>query len=130
MASPFEAFIQLELPKRPYLEEDAPQESIIVRRGAGPRQLQGVTINEGEVLGLVDGQLAGVMPGAGGHSHTQALAAQEWVVTHDKGNRNVVVTILDEEYQEIIADSVQVGENAITISFTEAQTGYANILFI
>ena len=40
MANPFEDFIQLELPNRPWMASDVQEESVIVRRGQGARQLQ------------------------------------------------------------------------------------------
>lgn len=65
--SAFEDFVQLELPKRPYTEDDPNPESVYVRRGPGPRQTVGVTLTaEGHVpvlkggvviSGLIDDEL-------------------------------------------------------------------------
>ena len=55
--SAFEDFVQQELPKRGYLNSDVAQETIIIRRGAGPRQFDAVTLGEGEVLAKVGGSV-------------------------------------------------------------------------
>lgn len=134
--SQFESFIQLELPKRPYLESDVPEESVIVRRGPGPRQLSGVSLEEGQTVALFDGKLTAVPYGTGGSSGVDGVPyAQEspsltWVIPHNKNNRNVVVTLLDTDYSEIICDTMTVNDNDIVITFVEKQAGYANIVFL
>lgn len=136
MANQFEAFIQLELPKRPYLEADVPEESIIIRRGPGPRQLSGLPLAEGETVAFVQGKLTPVPYGSGGGSgvdgvaHAQEVAALTWTITHNKANKNVVVTLLDTDYSEIICDNMTVNDNDIVITFVEAQAGFANIVFL
>lgn len=137
MANAFESFIQLELPKRPYLDTDVPQESLIVRRGPGPRQLAGLQLAEDQTVVYKDGQLTPVPYGspAGtsstyGAAHAQPVAAQAWTIDHQQGNRNVVVTILDQDYNEIISDKLEVLDNSIVISFSEPQAGFANVVFL
>lgn len=133
MAAQFENFIQLELPKRPYLAEDVPEESVIVRRGPGPRQLGGVQLTDGQVLGMQEGQLLGLPLGAGstdGFHHEQAAPSSEWVIQHNRSNRKVVITILDTTYKQIFADEIVIESNQITISFIENQAGFANIVFL
>jgi len=137
MANAFESFIQLELPKRPYLESDPAQESLIVRRGSGPRQLSGLTLQEGQTVVFKDGELKPAPYGVPGESssvtglaHEQAAAATVWNITHNQANREVVVTILDEEYAAIISDSIEVLENSIVIKFLTPQSGFVNIVFL
>jgi hypothetical protein len=48
--SAFEDFVQTELPKRPYTDADTTLESLLVRRGVGPRQHQ-------ELAFTTDGQI-------------------------------------------------------------------------
>lgn len=59
MANEFEDFIKLELPLRPVLQADGNEETILVRRGQGPRIFELITLNEGEVLGKFGGVLTG-----------------------------------------------------------------------
>lgn len=42
--SAFEDFVQTELPKRPYTDTDPAVESIMIRRGLGPRQTVGIQL--------------------------------------------------------------------------------------
>ena len=53
--NPFNEFVKTELPLRPILSNDGNQESVLVRRGTGPRVYVAVDINEGEVLGKSGG---------------------------------------------------------------------------
>ena len=62
--SAFEDFVQFELPKRPYLQTDVAQETVMVRRGPGPRQLAGVSITEGQIVSMVGGVIVGVTAAA------------------------------------------------------------------
>lgn len=136
MANQFESFIQLELPKRPYLETDSPEESIIIRRGPGPRQLSGLPLAEGQTIAIIEGKLTAVPykgldePLVDGIKHSQEVAALTWTITHGKANRNVVVSLFDTDYSEIISDTLVVSDNDIVITFTEAQAGYANVVFL
>ena len=130
MSSQFENFVQLELPKRPFLQDDVPEETIIVRRGANPRQLDGVVLAEGEVLGMDQGTLKGVELTGVGYAHTQALAVNVWTIIHNQNNRSVVITVLDSDHKNIIPDDITVTDNKIVITFAETQTGFANMAFI
>ena len=60
----------------------------------------------------------------------QSTPAIKWTITHTKNNRNVVITLLDSTYQEILADSVVVSNTSIVFNFTEVQTGVANVIFL
>lgn len=133
MASPFESFIQLELPKRPYLEQDVPEESVIIRRGAGPRQLQGLSLEDGQFLGAEGGQIKGLYPGGGSNDgliHTQAAASATWTINHAKNSTNVVITILDADGHKILCDDVHVQPNTIVLTFAEDQAGSVSVVFI
>jgi hypothetical protein len=136
MATSFEEFIQLELPKRPFLQTDVSTESIIVRRGVGARQLDGVALNDGDVLVKRNGVLVAeslsdnLVSAIDSVVHVQTTPAITWTITHTKNNRNVVITLLDSAYQEMLADSVVVSNSNIVFHFTEVQTGVANVVFL
>jgi len=63
--NPFNEFVKTELPLRPILSTDGNQESVLVRRGAGPRVFESVDINEGEVVGKSGGLITSVPMTAG-----------------------------------------------------------------
>tara|TARA_B100000700_G_scaffold101966_1_gene114973 strand:+ start:24247 stop:24654 length:408 start_codon:yes stop_codon:yes gene_type:complete len=134
MANSFENFIQLELPKRPYMAEDVPQESVILRRGAGPRQLGGLSLAEGHIPMMVNGKLTSVPApsgsgGANGYSFAANTPAATWTIEHGKGSTNAVVTLLDTDMREILCDDLVIEENTITVTFVSPQAGFANIVF-
>jgi hypothetical protein len=136
MATPFEEFIQTELPRRPYLLADVAAESVIIRRGSAPRQLDGLLLQEGEVLGMKDGQLQGVGSGgggsfAGGYTHEQETAATTWTVTHNRNNSNVAgVTVINAAGNVVIPDAVSVTANTVVLSFSVQQAGKATLVFV
>ena len=55
-------FMKREMPNRPILTDDPPQESIVVRRGEGPKVLEGIELKNGEVLGKIGGIVRGITP--------------------------------------------------------------------
>ena len=137
MANAFEDFIQLELPKRPFLASDVDEESIIIRRGPGARALAGVKLAEGQVLGMKDGQLQGVAQesGNGGSAvdavtHVQEEAATSWVITHNRNNVNVVLNLYGDDGKAFEADEVIVAANTVTITLLEAAAGRAILIFV
>ena len=136
MATPFEEFIQTELPRRPFLFADVAEESVFIRRGAAPRQMGGVLLAEGEVLGMKDGILQGVGSGgggsfAGGLAYLQESAATTWEIQHNRNNSNVAgVTVINSAGNVIIPDSVSVTANTVTLTFSVAQAGKATIVFV
>ncbi len=136
MATPFEEFIQTELPRRPFLLNDVQAESVIVRRGAAPRQMDGVLLAEGEVLGMKDGILQGVGSGgggsfAGGYTHTQETGATSWTITHNRNNSNVAgVTVINSAGNVVVPDSVSIDVNTVTLTFSVAQSGKATLVFV
>lgn len=135
MANPFEDFIQREMPLRPFLPSDVALESVIVRRGQGPRQMAGVQLAEGQVLGLKDGVLQGVEAGAGGTAvdavvHVQEEAATTWTITHNRNNVNVVVDVYDADGKWFVPNGLQVTANTVVIDVLEAQAGRVVLIFI
>jgi hypothetical protein len=134
--SAFENFIQLELPLRPYVATDPSQESIAIRRGAGPRQLTFVELSDGQVLGKVAGVTQGVSIndlGAKGFLQTFSSAAQTWTITHNRASLDCVVQV----YEQVGSDWINVqpdvikmpDNNTIVITFGAAQAGRAHVMF-
>lgn len=132
--SAFEDFIQTELPKRGYLNSDVAQETIIVRRGAGPRQFDAVQLQEGQVLAFVNGQLTGTSASAFGVRKaifTVDVAAATWTIQHNLGSENVIIQAFDESKFVIIPESMQVVDaNTVELTFNTALTGVARIIFL
>lgn len=128
--SKFEDTILAELPRRPFLPVDAAQETLLVRRGAGPRQLASVAINEGELLGMVDGQLKSVeKPKVGTVSHTQTFAKSRWEITHEENNSNVLVTLYDVDGNQFEPDEIRVSANRVIVQLAEPAVGRAILMF-
>lgn len=131
MANPFQDFIQLELPKRPFLEADVPLETVLVRRGPAPRQMAAIALADGEVLGKVGGALAAVTPSsAAGVQHDQASAATTWTITHNRNSDKVIALLIDAAGNKIEADNIAVAANTVTVTFIDAQAGKANLMFL
>lgn len=133
--SAFEDFVQLELPKRPYLNTDVAEETIMIRRGAGPRQLAGLALTDGQVLGKVGGVLTGVAVGEGAtfRKYVQAFAvgATTWTITHSMASLNVIVQIVDSSGYVIIPNEIQIVDaNTVTVTFNTTQTGTARLIFL
>lgn len=133
--NPFENFIQVELPLRPFLPSDVEQESIIVRRGQGPRQMSGVKLTNGQFLGMVDGVLQGVEQKPIGTPvdaviFAQAEASDVWTVQHNRNNVNVLVQLYGTDGKVFDPDAITVAANTVTISLYEAAAGRVVLLFI
>jgi len=132
--SAFEDFVQVELPKRGYLNTDPEQESIIVRRGPGPRQFDAIKLQEGQVLGVVNGVLAPLtLAGAGIRKAIVPVTvpATIWTVTHNFNSENAIVQAFDENKSVIFPDGITINNaNTITITFNSMQTGTARIIFL
>lgn len=134
--SAFEDFIQTEIPKRPYLNADPALETVMVRRGAGPRQLTPVVIGEGQVLAMVNGELVGADVSAVGNTVRKAIltvpeATTTWTITHNLGSENVIVQAFDEAKFVIIPNTIQVvDEDTVQLVFATAQAGVARIIFL
>jgi len=133
--SSFETFVQLELPKRPFLEADVNQESVIVRRGPGIRQLDAVAMSEGQVLALVNGVLTGSSVSAISGFKKIVLqvpiASMIWNVAHNLLSTNAIIQVTDSSGAVILADEMRiVDSNTIVISFGTPQAGIVRILFL
>ena len=132
--SAFEDFIQIELPKRPYLNADVPQNSIIVRQGAGPRQLSAVTLQEGQVLTVdSNGDMIATTPIALVKKFilTVGVASEIWNLNHNLNSENVIVQCFDENKSVIIPDTIQILDaNSIRVTFEVGQIGIARVLFL
>ncbi|MBV1952713.1 MAG: hypothetical protein KUG64_11035 [Cycloclasticus sp.] len=137
--SAFEDFIQTELPLRPYTTTNPDLETIPVRRGSGPRELQFIDLAEGEVLGKVGGVLTGVTVASLStlsYNHIQAISSNQWVINHNINSENFLVQIRDALGNIIISDGIKPGDaggldtpNNITVDFTSPVTGKAFIIF-
>lgn len=130
--SAFTDFIQLELPKRPYLDSDVSEETVIVRRGAGPRQLQSVDIADGQVLGKNGGSLQGLdvnLSSVDSLQHVQSSSASVWTITHGRNSRNAIVQVFDNSHDLVMPNNIKLNLDDITINFIYPFNGYANIIF-
>lgn len=132
--SAFETFVQLELPKRPYLDTDVSVETVIIRRGAGPRQLDAVTLTAGQVLGMVGGTLQGItLAGSGIRKYilSESVASSTWNIPHNLGSTNVIVQVVDGSGFVLIPNNIQIVDaNNVQITFDTAQTGTARVIFL
>jgi hypothetical protein len=134
--SAFEDFVQVELPKRPYTNADSPQESVLVRRGPGPRQHVGVPIADGQVLGSVGGVLQGVPQSQGGGALRSfklviTTPVMIWDVIHNLASEEVIIQAFDEDKYVIIPEAIQIlDENTVRLTFNTAQSGVARVVFL
>lgn len=130
MANPFQDFIQLELPKRPFLESDVPEETVLVRRGVAPRQMAAIALADGQVIGKVGGEIVAVTPTSTvGLQHVEETPGTTWTITHNKNNAKAVVLLVDVNGNKIEADGIAISANEIVVTFTDPQAGAANIVF-
>jgi hypothetical protein len=133
--SAFEDFVTQELPKRGYLNTDVSAETIIVRRGPGPRQFDAVQLGEGQVLAKVGGLLVGVsVKSIGGGVRSITLPVTNlttWVVTHNLGSENVIIQAFDNEKFVLIPNTMQIIDaNTVELTFNSPQTGIARVIFL
>jgi hypothetical protein len=56
--------------------------------------------------------------------HTQASAAAEWIVNHDRGFRPLV-TVLGAGGGEVVAEVLHISDNQLRIYFSQPQAGSA-----
>jgi len=136
--SAFEDFVQQELPKRGYLNSDVAQETIIVRRGAGPRKFDAVTLSEGEVLAKVGGVLTSVsLPSLGAGTPLRkailpvTTAATTWTIAHNLNSENVIIQAFDENKYVLFPDAMRIVDaDTVELTFHSAQTGTARVVFL
>lgn len=137
MASAFETYVQVELGRRPWLKDDVPEESVLIRRGAGPRQLEGIELGEGQILMNVAGEIQAVTledltstGSADGYEHIQDTASSNWVIPHGGDTNNLIVQIYDESNHQIIADDIHMVDNDnLVINFSQITIGRAVIMY-
>jgi len=133
--SAFTDFIQLELPKRPYLEADVPQNSVIIRNGAGPRQLEGIQLLPGQIIMNIGGTvqavaLEDVTGNTDNYVETIETPSASWVLTHGGGTQNVLIQIYDENGKYVIPDDIEItDDNTVTVSFGSPAAGKAVVIY-
>lgn len=132
--SAFEDFIQVELPRRPWTPNDPAQESIPVRRGAGPRQLDFVSLNDGQVLGQVGGVVQGVdinaLTGSVSYVHQQTTVMDAWYIEHNKDSEDYILFVFDDSGNQVIPNNVAAFDNnIIEVDFGTGMTGKAVVIF-
>lgn len=124
----FVNFVQAELFKRPFTNTDPAKESVLVRRGGAPRQMQAVELGEEEVLTKRGGTLQGVplseVGGVRSEVHIWEDEASVWTVNHNKSSSRVICQVVDENNQVVFPDSISFPSDArIIINFTKPQKG-------
>ena len=133
--SAFTDFIQVELPKRPYLESDVPQNSVIIRNGAGPRQLDGIQLLPGQIIMNIGGTIQAVaLEDVSGNTDNfvqeVSVAAAQWTLAHGGGSENVLVALYDSAGRYMIPDEITiVDDNTITVDFGSPIDGKAVVLY-
>lgn len=133
--SAFTDFIQVELPKRPYLENDVAQNSVIIRKGAGPRQLEGIKLLAGQILMNVGGtiqavNLDDVSGNTDNHLHVQEIPSNAWSIAHAGGSENVLVQLWDENGKTFVPDEITINDgNTVTVSLASPAIGKAVVLY-
>lgn len=147
MAGAFEAFVQQELPLRPFVPEDGAQETIAIRRGQGPRQMSFLQLEEGQVVVFKGGQIVGVpIKGLdsdgpiGGVRHFVADVAvgeeqSTWNLAHNLNSFNCVAQVYqmneDGSLQSVIPDSIKLMDtNTVELKFSTPIAGKAILSFV
>lgn len=132
----FNDFVQTELPLRPYLANDVPEESVIIRRGLGPRQLSAITLGEGQVVMKVGEQLqavnlADVAGGVDGYAHEQLSPQSTWIITHNRDAGNLpIVQVYDLDGKAVVPnETLWISTDEIRIEFSEPFAGRAVMMF-
>lgn len=133
--SAFTDFIQLELPKRPYLETDVATNSVIIRSGAGPRQLEGVKLLDGQILMNVGGtlqavNLADVTGDTDNHVHEQEVASATWNIAHGGGSENIIVQLFDSTGKQFTPDEITIVDDMnVTVDLSQPTIGKAVVIY-
>lgn len=135
--SAFEDFIQVELPRRPWVTTDPAQETVPVRRGAGPRQLEFVSLTDGQVLGKISGVIQGVtVPGLGGevipkgYVHVESTPSDLWIVSHSLNSEDYVAFVVDDTGTQVLPESITPADaDTVIIDFNTAMAGKAVFIF-
>lgn len=134
--SAFTDFIQIELPLRPFLSADVPENSVLIRQGAGPRQMSAVTLDEGEIIMNIGGTLQAVLlDDVAGTTdsfiHTQETASSTWNIAHNTNTENFTLTVFDDRNKIVVPDEVEVIDaNNVTVTFAQFPTSGRAVLVI
>lgn len=127
----FNTFIQIEVPKRPYLESDVDQETIIIRRGNGPRQLQALKLSEGQTVLFKDGQLQATKAGALAagmdvRSIPQDTPSSVWVLSHGMNCNNVMVQVIGNDNKVFNPSDIEyIDANTVHVTLPQEVAGNA-----
>lgn len=127
----FNTFIQIEVPKRPYLESDVDQETIIIRRGNGPRQLQALKLDEGQTVLFKDGQLQAIKAGAldagmDVRSIPQDTPSDQWVLSHGMNCNNVMVQVIGKDNKVFNPSDIEyIDTNTVHVTLPQEVAGTA-----
>jgi hypothetical protein len=133
--SAFSDFIQVELPRRPYLVKDVSQNSVIVRKGSGPRQLDGVKLEPGQILMNVDGTLQAVSLkefSGGVRSYCENIPepSNSWTLVHSGKSQKIVVQVYDTENKCVLPDEIIIiDEDTVKVEFGSPLSGYAVVMY-
>jgi hypothetical protein len=132
--SAFENFIQIEFPKRPFISTDPPLETVLVRRGIGPRELQPLTLADNQVVAKVGGVVVGLnisaLGGVNKLSFPVTTAASVWNINHPFNTTDVIMQVTDSSGFIIIPDTMQiVDQNNIQLNFAAPQAGVFRAIF-
>lgn len=128
----FNSFIQTEVPLRPVLQSDAKQETIIVRRGVAPREVQGLELSENQTVIFQGGQLKAIdapslEKSAQTYVHKQETPATEWMIAHNMDVSSVIVQITADN-KVFNPDEIEyVDSNTIKVTISDAIQGQANL---
>lgn len=134
--SAFTDFIQIELPLRPFLSADVPENSVLVRQGAGPRQMSAVTLGEGEIIMNIGGSLQAVLlDDVAGTTdsfiHTQETSSSTWNIQHNANTENFSLTVFDDRNRIVVPDEVTVVDaNNVDVTFAQFPTSGRAVLVI
>lgn len=126
--SAFTDFIQTELPLRPYLAADVPQQSVLVRQGAGPRQMSGIQLGEGEIIINIGGTLqAAALEDLTGSTdsyvHTQSPAETTWNIAHNMASEHYILQVFDPSGNVMNPSEIEtIDSNNIRVTFPDFPT--------
>lgn len=134
--SAFTDFIQIELPLRPFLSVDIPENSVLIRQGAGPRQLSGIALDEGEIIMNLGGTLQAVLledvaGSTDSYIHTQETSASTWNIPHNTNTENFILTVFDDRNKVIVPDEITVVDaDNVDVTFAQFPTSGRAVLVI
>lgn len=135
--SAFEDFIQVELPRRPWVVTDPALETVPVRRGAGPRQLEFIELTDGQVVGKLGGVIQGInIPGLGGdlipkgYIHVEPTPTTMWMVMHNLNSEDFVAFVVDQAGNQMFPNNINTTDaDNVIIDFKAPIAGTAVFVF-